>query len=458
MKIIKFKLEEHQANSIFNSNFLERLKDNHIQVAFRLDQFSELKVQPFHYFALSSEIMMGKTLKEVEMAIAKLDFVAQPIAYPKAVGMIPYEQATEFLPITLKGDQKEQICILPTVLLAVSTDKTTAYLMRIRTEPETPLKTLSEYQDILLKTCSQMTGQSEGMKQDETVASKGYAIAGEISQNKTDEAYKKMIDTTKSNIRQGEIFQAVISKKFTFPFVKNPYDFYLEAYEKYGMPYNCYIALPNTHRAYAITSPEMLVAYDDDVVRTRPIAGTRPLKNDGKDALRRQELAEDEKENAEHLMLVDLGRNDLSKVSEPGSIKLNFYKEIKPYHKVYHMVSEVVGKRKFENIFDPIRATFPAGTVSGAPKIRAMQIIEALEKEARNHYAGATYIIDSNDAFISCINIRCAVFKENSVSVQVGSGIVYDSETISENKELLNKIRGHLETMERLGDCHVFTY
>jgi len=458
METIQFKLEEHHYSNIFHANFLEKLKDNNIHVAFRLDQFSELEIQPFHYFALSSEIVTGKTLQEIEGIIGSIQFIEQPIVYPKVMGVIPYEQASEFLPIALKGDLAEQICIIPTVLLAVSTNKTTAYLLRTRQQEEKSTKSLEEYQQVLIQVCSQLENERETVTEVETVASKGYKIAGDIFQSKTDEAYKDMIEHTKSNIIQGEIFQAVISKKFTFPFRNNPYDFYLEAYGNYGMPYNCFITLPDTKSAYAITSPEMLVAYDDKIVRTRPIAGTRPLKKDGKDALRRQELAEDEKENAEHLMLVDLGRNDLSKVSVSGSIKLNFYKEIKPYHKVYHMVSEVVGRRKFENIFDPIRATFPAGTVSGAPKIRAMQIINDLEKEARNNYAGATYMINSKDEFSSCINIRCAVFKEDSVSVQVGSGIVYDSETVSENKELLNKIRGHLETMERLGDCHVFTH
>jgi anthranilate synthase component 1 len=223
------------------------------------------------------------------------------------------------------------------------------------------------------------------------------------------------------------------------------------------MPYNCFIQ-PTKSQAYAITSPEMLVAYDHDIVRTRPIAGTRPIKNDGRDSMRREELIHDDKENAEHLMLVDLGRNDLAKVSAPGTVKLNFYKEVKPYHKVYHMVSEVVGKRSFEKVFDPIRATFPAGTVSGAPKIRAMEIIQSLEDEPRKAYAGATYMIDESGRFTSCINIRCATFENGVAQIQVGSGIVYDSIVESERKELLNKIRGHLETMERMGNGHVFAH
>ena len=190
MKTIKFKLEKEQYHHIFHSRFLERLKENNIQVKVRLDQFSELEVQPFHYYSLSSDLIIGKSLKEVEEILESIQFIEQPIVYPKAVGLIPYEQATEFLPIALKGDVDEQICIIPSALLAISTDKTTAYLIRTR-EDAMPEMTLDTYHKIITTVCHQMADEKEGLKGEQTLPSKGYQIAEGITQNKTDDAYRK---------------------------------------------------------------------------------------------------------------------------------------------------------------------------------------------------------------------------------------------------------------------------
>jgi anthranilate synthase component 1 len=203
--------------------------------------------------------------------------------------------------------------------------------------------------------------------------------------------------------------------------------------------------------ALAGASPEMLVRVEGDRIRTRPIAGTRPRGPD-EDADRRleSELRGDAKENAEHVMLVDLGRNDIGRVSRPGSVEVTKFKEVERYSHVMHLVSEVSGRlRPGRDAFDGLLACFPAGTVSGAPKIRAMEIIEELETTRRGPYAGAVGYVDYSGTLDSCITIRTTVVKDGVASVQAGAGIVADSVPEREHGECVSKAGALIDAIEK---------
>jgi len=199
------------------------------------------------------------------------------------------------------------------------------------------------------------------------------------------------------------------------------------------------------------SSPEILVRLEDNEITVRPIAGTRPRgKDEASDLALEQDLLSDPKELAEHLMLIDLGRNDTGRVSEIGSVKLTEKMLIERYSHVMHIVSNVTGKLKpGQNAMDVLRATFPAGTVSGAPKIRAMEIINELEPVKRGVYSGAVGYLSWNGNMDTAIAIRTAVIKDSELSIQAGAGIVYDSIPQNEWDETMNKARAIFRAVSR---------
>jgi anthranilate synthase component 1 len=204
--------------------------------------------------------------------------------------------------------------------------------------------------------------------------------------------------------------------------------------------------------AYIVgSSPEMLVRVEDGTVTTHPIAGTRPRGRDATDdAALEAELRADEKERAEHTMLLDLGRNDIGRVSEPGSVEVGQCMDVERYSHVMHLVSHVSGRlHDGLTCFDALRACFPAGTVSGAPKIRAMEIIAELEPDKRGPYAGAVGYFDLRGNLDTAITIRTIVMKDGVAHVQVGAGIVYDSVPEREYDETLSKARALLRAIEQ---------
>jgi anthranilate synthase component 1 len=198
------------------------------------------------------------------------------------------------------------------------------------------------------------------------------------------------------------------------------------------------------------TSPELLVRVESGKVQTRPIAGTRPRgKSPEADAALERELLADEKELAEHLMLVDLGRNDIGRVSVPGTVKVDAYMEIERYSHVMHIVSNVSGTmREDKDFYDAFLSCMPAGTVSGAPKLRAMEIIAELEQEARGAYAGAIGYLGFSGNLDTCITIRTIIFREGKAYVQAGAGIVWDSVPEKEYEETVNKAKGMLTAIK----------
>ena len=255
------------------------------------------------------------------------------------------------------------------------------------------------------------------------------------------EGYINAVEQVKDYIRSGDVFQVVLSQRLSVPFHARPVDVYRALRAMNPSPYMYYL---DTGRTQVVgSSPEILVRLDDGIVTVRPIAGTRPRgETQQMDIALEAELLADPKERAEHLMLIDLGRNDVGRVSEAGTVKLGDSFTIERYSHVMHIVSEVTGKlREGLGYMDALRAAFPAGTVSGAPKIRALEVIRELEPVKRNVYSGAVGYLGWNGDADTAIAIRTAVIQDGRLHVQAGAGIVYDSDPEKEWDETMSKGR-----------------
>ncbi len=253
--------------------------------------------------------------------------------------------------------------------------------------------------------------------------------------------YEDAVNKIKQYITDGDAMQVVISQRMSISFHAQPLDLYRSLRSLNPSPYMYYLDLGDFH--VVGSSPEILVRYEDDVVTVRPIAGTRPRgETEDQDKQLEQDLLADPKEIAEHLMLIDLGRNDVGRIAKTGSVELTDKMLIERYSHVMHIVSNVTGTIK-ENMsaMDVLRATFPAGTVSGAPKIRAMEIIDELEPVKRGVYSGAVGYLGWSGNMDTAIAIRTAVIKDQTLHIQAGAGIVYDSVPTNEWDETMNKGR-----------------
>jgi len=275
-----------------------------------------------------------------------------------------------------------------------------------------------------------------------------------IQGNFTKEEYMRLVEETKEFIRAGDIIQAVISQRFTQAFQGDAINLYRSIRAINPSPYM--FLLEGDDFAIVGASPEVHVRLDGDEVLIRPIAGTRPRgSNEEEDLEFENDLLADEKEKAEHLMLVDLARNDIGRVCKPGTVKAAEFMTIERYSHVMHIVSQVIGKLEDDrSAFDLMRATFPAGTVSGAPKVRAMQIISEFENLQRNAYAGALGYFGYDGNHDSCIAIRTAMIKGNQIHMQAGAGIVADSIPELEYEETLNKAKGMLKAIIMAENIH----
>lgn len=257
----------------------------------------------------------------------------------------------------------------------------------------------------------------------------------------TEQGFKAAVLKAKEYITDGDIMQVVLSQRMTVPYSAPPLDLYRALRCLNPSPYMFYLNLADFY--IVGSSPEILVRLEDNTVTVRPIAGTRKRGNTPEqDVALEQELLTDPKEIAEHLMLIDLGRNDTGRIAEIGSVQLTDKMIVERYSHVMHIVSNVTGQLQAgKNAFDVLAATFPAGTVSGAPKIRAMEIINELEPVKRGIYSGAVGYIAWSGNLDTAIAIRTAVIKDQQLSIQVGAGIVYDSIPQNEWEETLNKGR-----------------
>jgi len=265
--------------------------------------------------------------------------------------------------------------------------------------------------------------------------------------NFTRPQFEKMVEACKEYIRAGDVIQVVGSQRFELPYDQSPLDLYRVLRVVNPSPYM--VLFDAGDYSLVGASPEVHVRLTDGLAEVRPIAGTRPRgQTTAEDLAFEKELLADEKERAEHLMLVDLARNDLGRVCEFGSVTVPEYMVVERYSHVMHIVSQVEGTIAGQrNAYDLMRATFPAGTVSGAPKIRAMQIIAEQERDQRGPYAGAVCYFSYDGNLDSCIAIRTATIKDGRIHVQSGAGLVADSQPEAEYQETVNKATGMLKAI-----------
>jgi anthranilate synthase component 1 len=271
--------------------------------------------------------------------------------------------------------------------------------------------------------------------------------SGEVRSNLTPEAYQAMVRRAKEYVNAGDVIQVVLAQRFEVPLTAAPINVYRCLRTVNPSPYHFYLALGRDHVAGA--SPEVMVRVEDGEVTVRPIAGTRPRGTvEREDAELEAELVANPKEIAEHVMLVDLGRNDVGRVSEIGSVELTERMIVERYSHVMHLVSNVRGRlASGEDAFTAFRATFPAGTLSGAPKVRAMQIIDELEPVRRGFYGGAVGYFAFGGAMDTAIAIRSVLMRDGKAYIQAGAGIVADSDPEAEHRECVNKARGMIQAV-----------
>lgn len=272
-----------------------------------------------------------------------------------------------------------------------------------------------------------------------------------LESNFTEDSFVAVVEKAKQYILDGDVFQVVLSQRFSFPVDTDPFSVYRALRITNPSPYMYFLNFDGLH--ILGSSPEILVKLTSGMVTSRPLAGTRPRGRTRKeDKLLERELLSDEKERAEHVMLVDLARNDVGQVCEDGSIRVPHLLEIERYSKVMHLVSDVTGRlKKDKDAFDLIASTFPAGTVSGAPKIRAMEIIDELERLRRGLYAGAIGYFSFSGDMDFCIAIRMILIQNRMGTIQAGAGIVADSEPRREYQETLSKAGALIRAIEMAG-------
>ena len=273
-------------------------------------------------------------------------------------------------------------------------------------------------------------------------------VAGAMVSNTPEADYLAMVEAAKEHIAAGDIFQVVLSQRFSTPFTLPPFALYRALRRVNPAPFLYHLDFADF--ALVGSSPEILVRARQGEVTIRPIAGTRPRGEtlEADEALAKDLLA-DPKERAEHLMLLDLGRNDVGRVAEIGSVTVTDSFFVERYSHVMHIVSNVTGRLAARHdAIDALLAGFPAGTVSGAPKVKAMQIIDALERDERGPYAGCVGYFSANGDMDTCIVLRTGLVKDGVLHVQAGAGIVADSDPVSEHRECVNKARALVRAAE----------
>jgi len=358
------------------------------------------------------------------------------------VGYFGYETIRYIEPKLAKAAEKEDPLKLPDILLMVSEqvvvfDNLSGKLYIIvhaKPDEQDAYANANKYIDHLIKQMHQATPQTAHTKPRKVKEA-------DFVSGFTQTGYEDAVSKVRQYITDGDAMQVVISQRMSVPFHAQPLDLYRSLRSLNPSPYMYYLDLGDFH--VVGSSPEILVRYEDDEVTVRPIAGTRPRgETEEQDKALEQDLLADPKEIAEHLMLIDLGRNDVGRIAKTGSVELTDKMMIERYSHVMHIVSNVTGSIKDNmNAMDVLRATFPAGTVSGAPKIRAMEIIDELEPVKRGVYSGAVGYIGWSGNMDTAIAIRTAVIKDQTLHIQAGAGIVYDSIPTNEWDETMNKGR-----------------
>ena len=363
-----------------------------------------------------------------------------------AVGYLGYDAAAWFEPVTLQagGEVEDEACFMlfDTVLVFDHVRHRILIVANARIAGNEELESLYEFAR------ARIAFVERELNRTLSTHAPTEARPVEIASNVTRDEFEERVRTAKEYIAAGDIYQVVLSQRFETRFDADPFAAYRALRHVNPSPYMYLLRMGG--RTVVGSSPEMLVRVEGRSLQTHPIAGTRPRGRTEEEDLRMaEELTRSEKERAEHVMLVDLGRNDLGRVSAYGSVKVPTYMEVERYSHVMHLVSVVEGRLSDEHDrLDALVACFPAGTVSGAPKVRAMEIIAELESCRRGVYAGAIGYLDFAGNLDCCITIRTVVIEGGRAYVQAGAGIVADSDPAAEFEETRDKARAVIQALE----------
>ena len=363
-----------------------------------------------------------------------------------AVGYLGYDAAAWFEPVTLQpgGEVEDEACFMlfDTVLAFDHVRHQILIVANARIAGDEDLESLYQF----ARTKIEFIERELERTLSRTAPAQAQPI--EIASNVTRDDFEEKVRTAKEYIAAGDIYQVVLSQRFETRFDVDPFVAYRALRHVNPSPYMYFLRMGG--RAIVGSSPEMLVRVEGQSMQTHPIAGTRPRGRTAEEDLHMaEELERSEKERAEHVMLVDLGRNDLGRVSVYGTVKVPTYMTVERYSHVMHLVSIVEGRLSDErDRLDALVACFPAGTVSGAPKVRAMEIISELENRRRGVYAGAIGYLDFAGNLDFCITIRTVVIERGRAYVQAGAGIVADSDPAAEYEETRDKARAVIQALE----------
>ena len=363
-----------------------------------------------------------------------------------AVGYLGYDAAAWFEPVTLQAASEEQdeggFMLFDTVLAFDHVRHRILIIANARITGDDDLESLYQF------ACAKIEFVERELDRPLSKPHCPDKTPIEVTSNVSKDQFEQMVRTAKEYIAAGDIYQVVLSQRFETKVSADPFTVYRALRHVNPSPYMYFIRMGD--RSIVGSSPEMLVRVEGRRVETHPIAGTRPRgKTEEEDLRLAEELKRNEKERAEHVMLVDLGRNDIGRVSEYGTVKVPTYMTVERYSHVMHLVSIVEGKLADEyDRLDALVACFPAGTVSGAPKVRAMEIIAELENRRRGVYAGAVGYLDFAGNLDFCITIRTVLIEHGQAYVQAGAGIVTDSNPAAEYEETRDKARAVIKALE----------
>ena len=371
-----------------------------------------------------------------------------------AVGFIGYDASIGFEPSlrdawhkarwasTAAGEDESGFMLFDTVLAFDHVKHRILIVANARVTPDEDLSALYQF------ACAKITFLERELERGLSHTEPDHRKRPEVHSNVTRDTFESGVKTIKERIAAGDIYQAVLSQRFEADVEAEPFTIYRALRHVNPSPYMYFIRMGGL--AIVGSSPEMLVRVEGRHVETHPIAGTRPRgRNDDEDLRLAEELKRNEKERAEHVMLVDLGRNDVGRVSEFGTVRVPQYMALERYSHVMHLVSTVEGRlAEDRDHLDALVACFPAGTVSGAPKIRAMQILAELEPTRREIYAGAVGYIDFAGNLDFCIAIRTITIRNGRARIQAGAGIVADSNPAAEYEETRDKARALLQAID----------
>ena len=387
------------------------------------------------------------TLQEMIDAYTQVDVAGLPRFTGGGVGYLGYDavRLVEDLPHPPEDDLHlpDAIwCFYDTVIAFDHVKHQLVFMASVFVEPDTDLRASYENAQQRIQTLETMLGTSS-LHSLEPVRLTEDTLASNFEQP----AFEEAVEKARRYIYEGDIFQVVLSQRFAMPFKGDRFNLYRALRQVNPSPYLFYLDFEDV--ALVGSSPEVLVRVEDDQAEVLPIAGTRHRgETPEEDAALEEDLLADPKERAEHLMLVDLGRNDLGRVCRFSTVEVDRYAYIERYSHVMHIVSSVSGELgPSHGAMDVLAACFPAGTVSGAPKVRAMEIIDELEPTRRGIYAGAVGYIDFSGNLDTCIAIRTMVVRGDTIYVQAGAGIVADSDPTREYEETKNKARALQQAM-----------